>query len=572
MQEFEDSEIDSKLRILERELDEMKKRTSGYLSTPDPLQNVSDHAELMSRLIDRTPLPQPVIKPSLNVPILNLESISEQPVAEDIVPSPSPATLNREEELRRELEAEERRIAELYQEVSMQRSYVSTERSRRSRLEGDVSDARRRVREAEAELMGVQTSSEVQISDLTQQLRASQEQLSISENALAESRSNLSISNQKILQAENRLVHLTTNKQELERRVGGLEISLREKEEALAECQSKILSISEERDILLRSQQSSNTLSSSLQQIDRMRQDAEEGIIRLRNQLADQQRMSAKESAERQEMANEIELLRNERDQAAEEAYRGGVETERLKSMWGIANSEVKQLRSVLESQRSELRRLADHLSILQEENRGLVKMQHDSIISDEWREDNRVSVFDTKQTPRITPARLSTALYNSEHRSSIRSSNQYQNAEYNRPMTSGSTSPRPLSPVPMPMPSSRREPKVSPPWATGVDGDLSRESMEMAQTNARQNLQSSGVAKALSGAPSTEDQDLEKELMDLNIERSTIENWLAKLPLNTQGRTVVERKEKQSKEFRLSCVESKIAQIKNSLRKRKLI
>ena len=62
----------------------------------------------------------------------------------------------------------------------------------------------------------------------------------------------------------------------------------------------------------------------------------------------------------------------------------------------------------------------------------------------------------------------------------------------------------------------------------------------------------------------------MEKELMELNVERQATESWLGRIPFNSSGRTVSERKEKQAKEFRLSCVDARIAQIKQTLRRRK--
>lgn len=59
----------------------------------------------------------------------------------------------------------------------------------------------------------------------------------------------------------------------------------------------------------------------------------------------------------------------------------------------------------------------------------------------------------------------------------------------------------------------------------------------------------------------------LEKQLMVLNCERTSLESTLSKFPTNSAGKTVAERRRKMEVERRLEEVEQTISQVRTSLR-----
>jgi hypothetical protein len=328
-------------------------------------------------------------------------------------------------------------------------------------------------------------------------------------------------------QLETQLAIFTTQKVDLEKRTAFLEQTIRDLHNSLDDAGHRAATLGEERDTLERKLRQQLVNAEAVGEADRMRQEAETSALKLRSQLVELQRLRKEDATEIQRLLGEIDLGRGEIAKLTDEAYTCSLELEKTRNQLLNATSENKQLKIVTEKQRVELRRLADQITALQQDNRSLIKAQHDSLIA---------AVSAELHHPPHSP-RYETALDSPAHSSP------------SRPVQSA------FSPVPQIRP---RHPQ-QPPWALSNDSPM------------RDQLASDGINAAMTGL-TQEDVDLERELLELNQERSAIETWLGRLPLNSGGRTMSERKEKQAKEYRLSCVDARIGQIKSNLRRRKLI
>ena len=542
----DDREIDGKLRSLELELQQMKQRTTEALvnsSNDRPASAATDHAELISELIDRTPAPRRA--PSSDK---SGSEVYKRPIerATDDFGDEYMLSSLREQELRMELQQQERRLSELGQQVALERSFAAQERAKRERAEGENVDSRRRISELEAEILGIRTAADAQQVEFRMQLAESNAHLESLEISLTETRANSAQISLARKTAEQQATLALSAKAEAERRLQGIESQLRQRQSENADLQLQLAQAGEEKSSADRVARQNAALQTQVSEADRMRQDAEAAVLRLRGQLAELQRQRKEEAMELQRLAAEADSHKAAAEQARQEAFGASSESERLRGTLHACTSDAKQLRVIVDQQRGELRRQADAIAGLQAENRTMVRLQHDTLMA---------GIGDSR--PRLsnnTWDRYETGF--SEDYYSPRALGAYTSQALVAPKQSDEERERP---VPTERPQS-------------VEEDYQRPAAALAAAAiARQNA-GGGVAKALNGNSTTEDQDLEKELLELNIERGGIEAWLSKLPVNSNGRTVAERKDKQIKEYRLSCIDAKITTIKNSLRKRRLI
>jgi len=539
----EEYEIDSKLKALEHELDEMKRRTNSLLSSTDapvpyPTNSYSNppinHADLVSQLLHRTPAVESVSRqqmyqPKVSVPVLDVGYSTQAALRHADHYKPDYKLSNGEAPLvRLELEQAERRVAELSQQTDIERSFCNSERIKRERLEVDCIELKRKVVDLDKELALVKAGADREINDLRSQVRQSSMNVQSLEDALTSAKSEVSRDSIVRKQLETQLSVYHSQKSELEKRGSFLEQTIRDLHTNVEDLSHRMAGLGEEKDALERKLRQQLATNESVAEVDRMRQEAETSALKLRSQLVDLQRQRKDDSNEIQKLFSDNDLAKKEINKLTEENYNLSLENEKTRSQLLNANGENKQLKIITDKQRVELRRLADQISALQADNRSLVKAQHDSLIA-------AVSADLNQLSPRYNPApvQLSSPVI----------------------MSPQQTYSIPYDPVPHQKP---RQP-MPPPWAVNFDSPNARE------------LRSDGVGAAMIGL-TQEDQELERELLELNQERAAIEGWLGRLPLNSGGRTMSERKEKQAKEYRLSCVDARIGQIKSSLRRRKLI
>lgn len=539
----EELEIDSKLRALEQELEEMKRRTNNILSLEQlaaqrgnvqHMPTSFNHADLVNQLVNRTPVPDSIGRQANylpKVPVLDI-GLGTQAALRNADLFTNRNQSNDIPLARLELEQAERRVAELSQQSNIERSFSNAERTKRERLEVDCMELKRRLGDQEKELVIFKATNEREVIEIRSQLRQSSINIQSLEDALSSSKSDLGRENMIRRQLETQLAVFQTQKNELEKRSSFLEQTIRDLHASVDDLTHRLSSIGEEKDAVERRLRQQVSKVESVAESDRMRQEAETSALKLRSQLVELQRQRKDDAQEIQKLIGDNDVARHEISKLSEECFNTSSELEKTRNQLLNVTGENKQLKVVTDKHRVELRRLADQISLLQHDNRALVKAQHDSLIA-------AVSADLTQLSPRFNV-----------------SSPIQQYHPVGSPLLSSSFSPRINNSFPE-HPKSRHPEPQRPPWAMESPG--------------LRELRSEGVAAAMTGL-SSEETDMERELLELNQERQTIESWLSKIPLNSGGRTMTERKEKQAKEYRLSCVDARIGQIKSSLRRRKLI
>lgn len=536
----EELEIDSKLRALEQELEEMKRRTNNILSLEQQagLANKGqtstsaaiNHADLVNQLVNRTPVPESLGR-HVKVPVLDVGYGTQAALrhADYANQKPDHRQYNDTPLTRLELEQAERRVAELSQQSNIERTFSNAERTKRERLEVDCMELKRRLADQEKELVIFKATNEREVIELRSQLRQASINIQSLEDALSSSKSDIGRENIIRRQLETQLSVYQTQKSELEKRTTFLEQTIRELHANVDDLTHRLASLGEEKDSLERRLRQQVSKVDAVAESDRMRQEAETSALKLRSQLVELQRQRKDDAQEIQKLVSDNDVARHEINKLTEECFSSSTELEKTRNQVLNLTGENKQLRVVTDKHRIELRRLADQIANLQHDNRALVKAQHDSLIA-------AVSADLSQLSPRY---------------------NISSPVQPGSPLLSATYSPRINNSFPDMQPKSRHPEPQRPPWSMESPG--------------LRELRSEGVAAAMTGLTS-EDTDLERELLELNQERQGIETWLARLPLNSGGRTMTERKEKQAKEYRLSCVDARIGQIKSSLRRRKLI
>jgi len=373
----EEFEIDNKLKALERELDEMKRRTNNLLANeslpPPPVY----HAELVSNLVSRTTPPATYRQTQiLDVGYGTQAALRKADTHKYTMPSDdSPLT-------RLELEQAERRVAELSQQTDIERSFSTAERTKRERLEVECIDIKRKLVDQDKELLISKASTERELIDLRSQLRQSSINLQSAEDALTTSKSELSRENSQRRQLETQLSVMTTQRMDLEKRTAFLEQTIRDLHSTVDDLSHKSTNLSEENGSLERKLRQQIVNADALGDADKMRQEAETSALKLRSQLVELQRLRKEDATEIQRLMGENELARSEINKLTDETYRVGAELEKTRNQLLNSTSENKQLKIITDKQKSELRRIADQVTSLQHDNRALIKAQHDSLIA----------------------------------------------------------------------------------------------------------------------------------------------------------------------------------------------
>lgn len=63
---------------------------------------------------------------------------------------------------------------------------------------------------------------------------------------------------------------------------------------------------------------------------------------------------------------------------------------------------------------------------------------------------------------------------------------------------------------------------------------------------------------------------ELESRLMKCNLEKGELEGWLSRIPFNSAGRTLKERREKYLKERRLGELDRQVSELRLQLKERR--
>ena len=531
---MDESEIDNKLRSLETELEEMKRRTQSFLNEstfPPP----TSHASLVASLVDRTPA---------------------RPVPH--TPPPEVGSLDQ----RLERDSQDRKISDLSHTLALERSAAAPERQRRAQAETELEISRRRISELESALVEVRRGGESEILSLRSELRSLQQEISVLESALVEVRREggpTDAMNRKFLEAEISAHH--AHRLEAERRAEAAERNLGQAREEISDMSMRLAAVQEEVAASSRKFHNMEISSKNFQQIDAMRVEAETAVIRLRRELGTSEISRRESEISLAQLFKELDDRKNELKFFRDENFRCKAELEAAKLKLHAEISDNKNLKISLDQLRHELKISESKISDLNLQRTAAIRMQHDAIISDHTK---FIINSPNLAAPYLSPLNPSIPYGSSPSgHAGPGGLGGYEGYGGYGGRTEISEVHSPRSEI------SRAAP---PPWATHENVGKIPEFARGKRAEVSRDFQGRGVAGVFGEAQREEEErkEMEKELMELNVERQSVEAWLGKIPLYSGGRTVVERKEKQAKEFRLSCVDARIAQIKQTLRKRK--